>query len=78
LHFFNCFGNIGVVVLGFDDYTYVPTSKTMTQVKRNKQVPAMKFAEGDSLPAYMPNDWGAAMRNRTFKVKVHQLQQWRL
>lgn len=59
-----------VVVLGFDDYTYVPTSKTMTQVKRNKQVPAMKFAEGDSLPAYMPDDWGAAMRNRTFKVKV--------
>ena len=59
-----------VVVLGFDDYTYVPTSKTMTQVKRNKQVPAMKFGEGDSLPAYMPDDWGAAMRNRTFKVKV--------
>ena len=43
-----------VVVLGFDDYTYVPTSKTMTQVKRNKQVPALKFDEIDHLPAYMP------------------------
>ena len=59
-----------VVVLGFDDYTYVPTSKTMTQVKRNKQVPALKFDEIDHLPAYMPDDWGSAMRNRTFKVKV--------
>lgn len=70
-----------VVVLGFDDYTYVPTSKTMTQVKRNKQVPAIKFGESDSLPPYMPDDWGAAMRNRTFKVKVihkilHETRVW--
>jgi hypothetical protein len=59
-----------VVVLGFDDYTYVPTSKTMTQVKRNKQVPTLRFDEGDHLPAFMPEDWSSAMRNRTFKVKV--------
>lgn len=61
-----------VVVLGFDDYTYVPKSKTMTQAKRNKKVPDMKFSEKDKLPAIMPDDWGAAMRNRTFKVKVIQ------
>lgn len=60
----------GVVVLGFDDYTFVPKSKTMTQVKRNKTVPDLKFSDTDHLPAYMPEDWGSAMRNRTFKVKV--------
>jgi hypothetical protein len=66
-----CFDHgAGVVVLGFDDYTYVPKSKTMTQVKRNKTVPDLKFSDADHLPAYMPEDWGAAMRNRTFKVKV--------
>jgi len=70
-----------VVVLGFDDYTYVPKSKTMTQVKRNKTVPVLKFGETDHLPAYMPDDWGSAMRNRTFKVKVihkilHETNKW--
>lgn len=60
------------MVLGFDDYTYVPKSKTMTQAKRNKKVPDVKFSEKDKLPANMPEDWEAAMRNRTFKVKVIQ------
>ena len=59
-----------VVVLGFDDYTYVPRSKTMTQQKRNKVQPAMEFSEEDELPKYMPVEWMSAMRNRTFKVKV--------
>ena len=59
-----------VVVLAFDDYTYVPRSKTMTQSKRNKVQPAMEFSEEDELPAYMPAEWMSAMRNRTFKVKV--------
>ena len=59
-----------VVVLAFDDYTYVPRSKSMTQHKRNKVQPAMDFCEEDELPAYMPSDWMSAMRNRTFKVKV--------
>lgn len=59
-----------VVVLGFDDYTYVPRSKTMTQQKRNKVQPVMEFNEEDDLPKYMPVEWMSAMRNRTFKVKV--------
>jgi hypothetical protein len=59
-----------VVVLGFDDYTYVPTSKTITLVNRNKQVPTLWFDEGDHLPALMPEDWSSAMSNRNFKVKV--------
>ena len=58
------------VVLGFDDYQHVPRSKNMTQSKRNKSVPTVTFDETQSLPARPPDDWAAAMRNRTFKVKV--------
>jgi hypothetical protein len=70
-----------VVVMGFDNYNYVPVSKTMTQVKRNKYVPVLKFNEVDELPPAMPADWGGAMRNRAFKVKVikkvvFELKQW--
>jgi hypothetical protein len=73
-----------VVVMGFDDYTHVPRSKNMTQAKRNRSVPTV-FSEdqpGDlqpggleqraGLPPRPPQDWCAAMRNRTFKVKVVQ------
>ena len=42
----------------------------MTQSKRNRSVPAVKFGECEELPARPPADWNAAMRNRTFKVKV--------
>jgi len=59
-----------VVVLGFDDYTYVPASKNMTQCKRNKSVPNMDFNEHDDLPATIPENWAGAIRNRTFKIKV--------
>jgi len=58
------------VVLGFDDYQHVPRSKNMTQSKRNKAVPVVSFDEAQSLPALPPDDWAAAMRNRTFKIKV--------
>ena len=58
------------VVLGFDDYQHVPRSKNMTQSKRNKSVPTVTFDETQSLPAQPPEDWAAAMRNRTFKIKV--------
>ena len=58
------------VVLGFDDYTHVPSSKNMTQVKRSKQKIVMEFAQSSSLPSKMPEDWGGAMANHTFKIKV--------
>ena len=61
-----------VVVMGFDDYTYVPRSKNMTQSKRNRSVPEVSFGLADDLPAHPPEEWMAAMRNRTFKVKVIQ------
>jgi len=58
------------VVLGFDDYKHVPRSKNMTQSKRNRSVPTVTFDETQALPARPPEDWAAAMRNRTFKIKV--------
>lgn len=58
------------VVLGFDDYRYVPTAKNMTQIKRNKTVPVMEFGARDTLPYCLPEQWSSAMRNRNFKVKV--------
>ena len=69
------------VVLGFDDYRYVPEAKNMTQIKRNKVVPVMEFDEYQSLPAVLPDNWSSAMRNRNFKVKViqkvlHEVQKW--
>jgi hypothetical protein len=58
------------VVLGFDDYEHVPTSKAMTQAKRAKQRVDYEFAHTSALPSRPPDDWGSAMANRTFKVKV--------
>ena len=58
------------VVLGFDDYEHVPASKGMTQAKRAKHKISYEFAQSTCLPSTMPEDWGAAMANRTFKVKV--------
>ena len=62
-----------VVVLGFDNYKYVPSCKSMTQQKRSRAVPAMEFIEGQELPAIPPVDWNSAMRNRVFKSRVMQL-----
>ena len=58
------------VVLGFDDYMHVPVSKTMTQLKRAKQKIIFPFAQTSCLPSKMPEDWGGAMANRSFKIKV--------
>ena len=61
------------VVIGFDNYTHVPEAKNMTQIKRCRHVPALNFSPDDPLPPIMPENWSAAMRNRTFKVKVIQM-----
>lgn len=58
------------VVLAFDDYEHVPSSKAMTQAKRMKQRVNYDFAQSSALPGRPPADWGSAMANRTFKVKV--------
>lgn len=62
-----------VVVVGFDNYTCVPTAKSMTQAKRacSKKEPPMIFTETDKLPeGHCPPNWDAAMKNRTFKNKL--------
>lgn len=59
-----------LVVLAFDNYKHVPTAKAMTQQKRSRHVPAMKFSDDDHLPPILPENWAGAMRNRTFKTKV--------
>lgn len=58
------------VVLAFDNYDHVPSSKAMTQAKRAKHRLNYEFAQTSSLPSRPPEDWGAAMANRTFKIKV--------
>lgn len=58
------------VVLAFDDYDHVPSSKAMTQAKRAKMRVDYDFAQTCTLPSRPPEDWGSAMANRSFKVKV--------
>jgi hypothetical protein len=59
-----------VVIMGFDDYTHVPLCKGMTQRKRNKTTQDFAYDAAKGLPPAPPQDWNAAMRNRTFKVAV--------
>ena len=61
-----------VVVMGFDDYTHVPACKGMTQRKRNKLAQSFAYDTAKGLPDAPPQDWNAAMRNRTFKIAVIQ------
>ena len=59
-----------VVIMGFDDYTHVPECKGMTQRKRNKAAQDFEYDSSQGLPEAPPQDWNAAMRNRTFKIAV--------
>ena len=61
-----------VVIMGFDDYTHVPACKGMTQRKRNQLTQTFAYDTAKGLPDAPPQDWNAAMRNRTFKVAVIQ------
>ena len=58
------------VVLGFDDYEFVPTAKSMTQRKRMSAVAAIEFNLEQELPACIPECWPAAIKNRAFKSQV--------
>lgn len=61
-----------VVVLAFDNYAYVPTSKSMTQTKRKMKVSeVLPFTQEDNLPTgSCPPSWDCAMCNRVFKTKL--------
>ena len=65
-------GGAQVVIMGFDDYTHVPVCKGMTQRKRNKLAQSFDYDTAKGLPDAPPQDWNAAMRNRTFKIAVIQ------
>lgn len=59
-----------VVVLGFDDYAFVPSAKNMTQIKRIKTAPPVEFGEHEDLPQDFPDNWMDSIKNRAFKAKV--------
>lgn len=59
-----------VVILGFDNYNFVPAAKAMTQAKRKLNIQPLKFEEADPLPPQIPMQWDCAMCNRIFKTKV--------
>jgi hypothetical protein len=61
------------VVLAFDDYTFVPRAKAITQAKRRERLTPIDFTEGQQLPIVPPMPWAAAMANRVFKAKVVEL-----
>lgn len=58
------------VVLGFDNYEYVPTAKSMTQRKRMRDTAAIEFHAQQELPTSIPECWTAAIKNRAFKTQV--------
>lgn len=58
------------VVLGFDNYEYVPTAKSMTQRKRMRDTAAIEFHAQQELPNAIPECWAAAIKNRAFKTQV--------
>ncbi len=64
---------VSTVVLAFDNYDYVPTAKGMTQTKRRKHLPKLDEIEETPLPPFIPDNWDAAIMNRTFKTKVIHL-----
>lgn len=59
-----------IVVVSFDDYRYTPSAKHETQRRRDQSLPDFKFAQHDSLPKNVPENFNGAMRNRQFKSKV--------
>lgn len=59
-----------VVVLGFDDYMFVPSAKNTTQQKRMRSTPELSFSAADELPPNFPDTWMDCIKNRAFKAKV--------
>jgi hypothetical protein len=63
------------VILAFDNYELVPSAKSMTQIKRRKDIEYMDFHPRDTLPPTVPKgqDWLSHLANRTFKLKMIQM-----
>ena len=60
------------VVLAFDDYAHVPAAKSMTQIKRRRNIPVLEFSDRSQLPPTVPvgEKWAACISNRAFKTMV--------
>jgi hypothetical protein len=71
----NRFFRIGarVVVLAFDDYTYVPVAKSITQANRSKNKAVFEFNERQHLETMMPSDYNDRLSNRLYKRRVIDL-----
>lgn len=72
--------NSNILVIAFDNYTYVPMAKAMTQANRRKQFAPIEFHESSPLPCMVPENecWMQYMANRTFKTKVIEMITMRL
>lgn len=64
-----------VLVIAFDNYTYVPVAKAMTQSSRRKNIPTIPFSTSSPLPCMVPegDTWMQLISNRTFKLKLIEL-----
>jgi hypothetical protein len=61
---------VPVVVLAFDDYTYVSNAKSITQANRSKKVAEFNFNERQYLEPKVPKDFNEKLRNRVYKRMV--------
>lgn len=61
------------VVLAFDDYKYVPPSKSITQCNRAKNKAPFEFNDRQHLETVMPSNYNDRLANRVYKRKVIDL-----
>lgn len=72
--------NAHTLIIAFDNYQFVPISKSMTQNSRRKHIPTVTFHESNPLPCMVPcgEAWMQHMANRTFKNKLIDMLTFRL
>lgn len=72
--------NSNILIIAFDNYTYVPMAKAMTQANRRKQFAPVEFHDSCPLPCMVPENerWMQYMANRVFKTKVIEMVVLRL
>lgn len=65
--------NCKTVVLAFDDYKFVPASKSITQANRSKGKAPFQFNERQHLETVMPENYNDRLSNRVYKRRVIDL-----
>jgi hypothetical protein len=66
----NRVNGVDVVVLGFDDYRYVSSAKSITQANRSKKAAEFHFDDRQLLEPRVPADYNERLRNRAYKRAV--------